>query len=345
MLRRVLLAALASIAFLLLPVHASTIEEATVGVVAYQFDGDTYHDAPDGCGAADARWSVAPDTSTDGLLAPPDDVRDAFVVDVPPALVGHRLALGVSEPSGAQGLALDAFVPGCSSSILDAVNWPHAEPSPPAPAAGEMQVSPPLTPDHCYSGGWIFVFSGFRGLPVPGSIYVAWTDGAEHPVDLAWSRDGYAAYATQDDLGVTLKGAWANVAKSWHGLSWLAGPCDASDGGTVYGDEPTVALGSLAFTPIRAGPHVVLVSWEGGVLPSARPPAAVDLGPTLIVEPHEVVEDPQGSAQELVGFVMGPPPPQDLLPRVVVPASCHFCLPQVGQAAAQVSYQLVLQAD
>lgn len=342
MLRRALLVASAFLAFLLVPAHASTVEEATVGVVAYQFDGNTYHDAPDGCGDASPTWSVAVGSETDGILAPPDDVRDAFVVDVPDRLVGHRLQLGVTDPTDAQPLSLDAFVPGCSGSILDAVNWPSAEPAPPAPAAGEKQVSLPLTPDRCYDDGWVFVFNGLKGLPVPGSIYAAWTDGSQGAVRLAWSGNGYAAYSTKDDLAVTLKGAWANLARSWSGQAWLFGPCGATDGGAVYGDQPTVDLGALAFTPTRAGPHVVMVYWADGALPSIRPPAAVDLDPTLIVEPHEIVQDPQGSAGALVGYAQNPPPPQDLLPRVVVPASCHFCLHQVEDSSGAVSYNLAV---
>jgi hypothetical protein len=345
MLQRALLVASASLALLLLPVHASTVEEATVGVVAYQFDGNTFHDAPDGCGDADPAWSLAVGSSTDGILAPPDDSRDAFVVDVPDDMVGHRLHLGVTDPTDTQPLTLDAFAPGCTGSILDAVNWPHAEPAPPAPAAGEKQVSPPLAPDYCHPDGWVFVFSGMKGLPAPATMYAAWTDGSEHAVDLAWARNGYVAYSTADGLAVTLKGAWANLAQSWSGQAWLAGPCDATDGGAVYGDQPTVDLGAIAFTPVHAGPHVVIVSWMDGALPSIHPPAAIDLDPTLIVEPHEIVQDPQGSAQELVGTAQSPPPPQDLLPRLVVPASCHFCLHQVEDGSGQVSYNLTSRAN
>lgn len=339
MLRRASLLALASVA-LLLPATASTLEEATVGVVAYQFDGATFHDAPDGCGEADAAWSLDVGGEADGLLVPPDDVRDAFVVDVPRSLVGHRVGLAVAEPTDAQRLTLDAYLPGCSGSILDAVNWPVPEPTPPAPAAGERQVSLGLAPDYCDSRQWAYVLGGMKGLPLPPSVYLAWTDATEHAVDLSWAHDGYAVYVTHDDLGVTLKGAWANVASAWAGDSWLVGPCDATDGGAVYGDSPTVDLGAIAFTPVRAGPHVVVVSWAGGALPPVQPPGSVDLDPTLVVEPHEAVEDPQGSADELVEFVMGPPPPQDLLPGIAVPASCHFCLPQVQSGTSQASYRL-----
>jgi hypothetical protein len=337
------LVAAALVAAALTPATASTVEQATVGVVAYQYDGDTYHDAPDGCGDASPTWSVAVGSSTDGILVPPDDERDAYVVDVPPSLVGHRLHLGVTEPSNAQDLRLDAFVPGCASSILDAVNWPTPEPSPPAPAAGETQVALPMAPSYCYAKGWAFVIDGLKGLPRPAAVDVAWTDGSERTVGLSWAREGYAVYVSGDDLGVTLKGAWANVASAWSGQSWLAGPCDASDGGAVYGDKPTVGLGALAFTPVRAGPHVLLVSWGGGALPPARSPGSVDLDRTLFVEPHEIVQDPQGSAERIVDFVRDPPPPQDLLPVVSAPASCHFCLKGAEDGAGQVSYGVSVQ--
>jgi hypothetical protein len=341
MLRRAFLVALSCTA-LLVPATASTLEDASSGAVSYQYDAGTYRDAPDGCDSADPTWTLPFGSSVDGLLAPPDDVRDAYVLEVPQSLVGSRLQLTAEEPTeGAQALAVDAYVPGCMGSILDMVNWPTPEPSPPAPAAGEKQVSPDLQPRYCEPNHWVFLIEGLEGFAAPASIYVAWTDGTEKPLPLRWSNHRSAVYVTQENLDITLKGAWANLPAAWAGsFSLFLGPCGTRDGGAVYGDAPTVDLGALEFTPTKAGPYVVLVSWQGGAVPSADPPASVDPSPLFPVDPHEAFHDPAGAAEDVAGFLANPPPPQDLLPIVSAPRSCHFCLGPVENLAGRVMYVL-----
>ena len=259
---------------------------------------------------------------------------------MPRDLVGQRLELAIDDPTdGAQGLAIDAFVPGCMGSILEAVNWPHPEPAPPAPAAGERQVSPELAPRYCDERRWAFVMDQMEGFAPPASIHVAWTDATERPVPLRWSNADYAVYLANDPLDVTLKGVWANVAASWPGQFVLyLGPCGATDGGAVYGAAPTVDLGSIAFTPIRSGPHVVLVSWQGGALPTVQPPVSADPAALVPIDPHALSHDPAGTT--LAFAERARDSPQDLIPSLAVPASCHFCLGPLESGAGQASYTL-----
>lgn len=329
---------------------ASTIEESTGHAVSYQFDAGSHHDAPDACPAATSEWSLPVDGGVDGLLVAPDDVADAFTVDVPRSLLGKRLSLSVAEPTGAQELLLDAFVPGCGGSILDLVNWPTPEPTPPAPAPGESQLHPAsLTPEHCEPRKWVFLLDGLAGLPAPDSIHVAWTDGSERTIPLWQSSPQHAVYPTDLNRGITLKGAWANLPSAYTGSFRLVlGPCDTLDGGAVYGGPPTLAEGLLSFTPTRAGTHVVLVSFAG-----VRPlpdPAEADPTPLLPVQPEDLAgqlsvgasSPPKLSVEGLLATV-DPADPASALPRVVVPASCHYCVAGLDEVVERIGYRLDLR--
>lgn len=258
---RTLVAVVALLA--VVPAQASLLQGATGGVVAYQFDGGSESDAPDACDGAGAAWSIPLGGATDGLLAPPDDMSDAYVVDVPATAVGHRLAVAVATHHGYPlDLQVATFLPGCASDVFDVLAQPAPYPAPPAPAAGERQheMAAPNEPYQCTGQFRTFVLSRLDGMAAPSSIHVAWTNGEERTVPLLGSSHGYAAYRTTDDLGILVKGAWANAPATWEGSFFLAqGPCDAVDGGVVYGDPPSVSTNGLAFTPVRAGPHVLVV--------------------------------------------------------------------------------------
>lgn len=329
---------------------ASTLEDATAGSVSYQFDGGSHHDAPDACPDASTAWSLPVEGQTDGLLVAPDDTADAYAVEIPRSLVGKRLALTVAEPTGAQELTLDAFTPGCQGSILDMVNWPTPDPSPPAPGPGETQVAlASSAPEHCEPRQWVFILDEMSGLPAPPTIHVAWTDGSEQTVDLWQGSSQFAVYPTNDRLDITIKGAWANLPLVYGGdLRLVLGPCDASDGGAVYGGAPTLGDGLLSFTPTQAGTHVVLVSLAGA--PSVPSPALVDPAGILPVAPHDAVEPVADSlglghshSSSSLALTIPTVSPDDVrvtVPGVYAPMTCHFCLGGAEDAAEKVSYLL-----
>jgi hypothetical protein len=282
------------------PTDGSTIEEATSHFVSYQFDGASHHDAPDGCSEAHGEWSTTIGATTDGMLVAPDDVSDVFVLDVPAAQRGQRLVVALTEPSEVATLQLAVLAPGCAGSVLDLVNWPTPQPSPPAPAPGESQHASNVDPWHCDSRQWLFAIDQLQDHSEPASIHVAWTDGTEHPVPLSGRYGSLAVYSTQENLGILLKGAWANLASEWDGRFGLAvGPCDAVDGGAVYGDAPTVDMGVLAFTPVHAGPHVVQIRYAGpfGAVSPVPAPVSVDLGPLMPATGDDLPDEPTGTLQ------------------------------------------------
>lgn len=284
------------------PAHASTVEDATAGAVSYQFDGDSHHDAPDVCTEASTEWTLPFGGTTDGLLLPPDDLADVFLVDVPNASVGSRLDVRLAEVADMDNLDMTVFAPGCAGSVFDLANQPSAEPSPPAPAPGEAQSGVENLDGSwtCDATRWFFVVNQLRGANAPPSIHVAWTEGTQQSVPLLSSSTGTAHYGTAAHLNVTLKGAWVNLPNSWSGNFRIgAGPCDAVEGGAVYGQPPVAGLGFVSFTPIQAGPHIVQVT----------------------------VKQTPG--------LPGPPAP------LVVPVSCHWCLAPVEGFVKEVSYQLI----
>lgn len=315
----------------LMPASASTLEDLSSGAVAYQFDGDGHHDAPDSCPDASAKWSVPLGSSTDGILAAPDDVSDVFLVDVPDGLRGERVEVRLSEATHLESLELTTFLPGCGGSVLEPVNWPTPEPSPPAPAEGQKQVEAAnvTAPWHCYERESLFGVELVQGHEPAKSIHVAWTDGTELDVPLRFRHgDAHAFYATDHALGTTVKGAWVNMPADWSGwFGYVAGPCDAVDGGAVYGDPPAAGMGFLAFTPTQAGLHAVQITHRdpGSVRLEPLAPAtdleAADLAPALDLDPSDGVRlEPPGT--------------------LAVPMSCHMCVDGVEDVVAEVSYRL-----
>lgn len=327
---RMLLAMVALLAAL--PASASTLESATGGLVSYQFDGDTHHDAPDLCEGAGAAWRLPYDGRTDGLLVPPDDLSDAFVLEVPASGVGQRLRLAVEVPEDAADLRLDAYAPGCMGSVFDVMNQPSRGPNPPEPAAGEEQHSADVArPTRC-DDFRLFVLDHMQGYEEPESIHVAWTDGTEGPVPLHGRYGSLAVYVTEQNVGITLKGAWANVASGWDGrFLYAVGPCDAVHGGAVYGDEPTVEPGALEFTPVQAGLYIVVVRL-GDNAPEVPRPAAEAAGPALAA-----AEDPEAAAEALLA---DPTAAFGLVPGAAVPMSCHWCTGALEPVVKMVSYFL-----
>lgn len=365
--RRSPLAILSATAVLLLaPASASLVEDSTAGFVSYQFDGDTHHDAPDLCANAAPAWSLPLGGATDGLLVPPDDLSDHYVLEVTGPAVGKRISVDVASVADVPELGLSVFVPGCGSTVLDLVNWPTPEPSPPAPAAGETQHSADVAwPERCDSRVRLFLLDQMGGLPIPSAIHVAWTDGSEAPVSLSFSNPEFAVYSSTDKLGITLKGAWANVDDAWTGdFRYAVGPCDAVDGGAVYGDAPSLNMGVLSFTPTRSGPYVVQVALPDAGSAGPSSPVTLDPRPFLPADPHDVMHaigdaggidphdpvpatpslttassDPLGTATVLLAGVTFDAVVSSV-PRVVVPMSCHMCLEGVEEVVREISYRL-----
>lgn len=267
-------AASALLVALAVPANASLLEDLSGGAVAYQFDADNHHDAPDACADADVAWSLPVDGAVDGMLVPGEDSSDVFVVDVPPVLVGGRLTIGVREASGTPDLDVSGLVPGCVSDLFAPENQPFPPYQAPQPGGNQRQVSVANVnvPQHCDPTERVFELRGMNATPAPSSIFLAWTNGQQAFVPLASNTNGYAVYRTTSHLGFTLEGAWAVIDAGFNGtfIAW-EGPCNAKDGGAVYG-EPAVVYGDgLAFTPIRAGAHAVVVTFSGEAPATSAP--------------------------------------------------------------------------
>jgi hypothetical protein len=259
---RVLL--LASV-LVLVPVHAGMVEEASDGMVSYQFDAGTHHDAPDGCGDAHANWSLPLGGTIGGMLVAGDDEVDAYVLDLPASAVGERVTVHVSPGPGSGDLGVEVWAPGCMGDVFDAANLPFPLPQPPTPSSGQTthalhNLNGTWT---CNASEWHFVVNGLGGGTAPASIHAAWTDGTETDLPLVQANQGTAHFTATSPLGAALKGAWVNMPTGWSGNFLLShGPCNLPDGGAVYGDEPFALLGLLEFTPVRSGHHVVLVTYS-----------------------------------------------------------------------------------
>jgi hypothetical protein len=248
---------------LLVPAQAGLIENTTKGAVAYQFDGETHHDAPDECGAGSAAWSVPLDGSTDGMLVIGEDNADVFHLDIPASAVGSRVRVNVKEATGSSNLAFMVFAPSCDGSILDPHNLPVPFPKPPAPASNEkrLSVSNLQSGWDCFASEWVFQTDPLEHTQAPTSIHIAWTDGTEETVPLNTANPGQARYKTTSHLTTQIKDAWINVDSNFAGsFRIVKGPCNTSYGGAVYGDPPVLGNDVLWFTPIRAGAHEVRVT-------------------------------------------------------------------------------------
>lgn len=282
-------ACLLLLSFLAWPSTASTLEGVSGHAITYQFDGDTHHDAPDACDLADPAWALRLDDRTDGMLVPPDDVADVYVMDVPASEVGARVTLRLMEGPGSADLDLGAFAPMCDGDVFAAHNQPFPFPSPPAPAADEQQVAvTPALPGAACGADWFFLVNGLGG-ETPPAIHAAWTDGSEATVPLTMRENGEVGiYRTTLGAAVTLKGAWINVPASWSGEFKVAHqPCGVADGGAVYGDPAMLGNDRVSFTPIRAGPHLVLVTLAPPTV--GPPPTSVPLTCHLCFEEVEQV--------------------------------------------------------
>lgn len=258
------------------PSSASTLEDAN-HAISYQFDGQTGHDAPDTCERAADAWALPIGNRTDGLLVPPDDMSDVFVMDVAPHQVGMRIDLRLAEATASIDLGLAAFAPACDGDVFAPHNRPVPFPTPPAPAGGERQATLGRNAQGVYCGdGWIFVATDLDGHAAPASMHAAYTDGTEATIPLAFSNPQVAVYMAAGPLAATLTGAWINLPAHTTGDFVLAkDPCGNVDQGAVYGDPPLLSGDRLGFTPIRAGRHLVQV----GLGPAGveGPPSSVPL--------------------------------------------------------------------
>lgn len=252
------------------------MEQASSGFVSYQFDADNHHDAPDTCAAAGADWSLQLDNRTDGMIVPPDDLADVFVLDIPATAVGTRLDLRLIEGPGGADLDLGAFAPQCDGDVFAAHNQPFPFPTPPAPAQDEQQASLGSEAEATFClDSWTFIATGLDGIEAPGLIHAAWSDGSEGSIPVDFSNPQRGVYVS-DGPAFTLTGAWINLPASWTGeFQLFEQPCGIVDGGAVYGDPARLFDDRISFTPIRAGPHLVRVTLADPKAPT--PPTAITL--------------------------------------------------------------------
>lgn len=264
------------------PASASLVEDASDGAVAYQFDADNHHDAPDACRDAAPGWSLPLDASVDGLIVPPDDLSDVFLLDVPADAVGSRVTLRLREGADATDLDVTAFLPGCLLDVLAPEAQPQAPPMPPAPASGERQVAVEATPKGACGPDWFFMVQGLVGA-APGAMHAAWTDGSEASVPLTHVSGHVAMYRTSANIANTLTGAWINLPATFTGSFEVAhAPCGIADGGAVYGPPNVAGDDVIAFTPVRAGPHAIQVRLAPPSLPGV--PTAVPMSCHMCVD-------------------------------------------------------------
>lgn len=256
------------------PAAGSLIETTSGGAVTYQFDAETFHDAPDTCegvlGAIES-FAVPMDGSADGIVVPVEDEVDHFILTVAPEVVGDRVFVSVGTPVMSVELSLDVQVPGCGTSVVAAENQPVPEserPAHPAAAEGEKQVSPSSlkdgSPEACGGDDWRFVLNQFHDLAPPAALHGIWSDGTQADIPLLKSTDATMAfYATDYNTGIRLKSVIANVPEAWSGqFNSVHGPCGAVEGNgdqIVYGPANTKTQTSVAFTPVSAGDHVVSI--------------------------------------------------------------------------------------
>ena len=296
-------ACLLLLSFLAWPSTASTLEAASGGVVSYQFDGDNHHDAPDACAEAGPEWALSINNVTDGLLLPPDDFVDAFVIDVPASEVGTRLDLRLMEGPGSADLDLGAFAPRCDGDVFAPHNQPFPFPLPPLPLEGESRTALDVeAPAWRCGDAWAFVATELDGALPPLDLHAAWTDGSEGKVPLWFSNQHLAVYVAEGPA-FDLTGAWINLPTGWAGQFFLAQDvCDAVDGGAVYGELAALFNDRISFTPIRAGPHVVLVTLAQPEVPTV--PTSVPL------TCHACFDEGEEAAEKVSYFVRADQPSQ-----------------------------------
>lgn len=262
-LRRILLFALV----FAVPVSASLVERSTSGLVAYQFDAGTHHDAPDDCPAALAAgmgFPVSWTNETRGVLVPGDDASDLFALDVDPSMVGGRFTVSILGSDAGIKLVGAVRVPDCKSTVMD----PHNQPVTvldPVPAQGEALVS--LQAGRawpCDATRWQFSVTHVKGIPAPAAVHVAWSNGVQADAALLKVKGTEAQYETRAELQHTLHSATMAIDGSWSGTFKVgAGPCGLTQGNAVFGD-PAVQVGNtFEFTPIHPGLHHVAVTLDG----------------------------------------------------------------------------------
>lgn len=288
---------------------ASLIEETTDGAVTYQFDGGTTHDAPDRCEDADAAFAVPLGNSTSGTLVPVDDEADHYVVDVDRSLVGSRITIALQEANADVNIDLDIRVPGCGGSVLDEDQQPEDPPEHPDPGPGEQSARLDNLDGgwECDDSSWFFVINQVRGGIAPASIHLVWTDGTQADVPLTKDTPAtIAQYETSQNTDVSLHSASAVLPDDWDGRFNIGhGPCDASHGGAVFGEEAEASDDGdrISFTPTQEGTYVA------AVVLALQPP---DADPMALFQPqpmtcHTCVDGfdgvPYPSKYDLDGFL------------------------------------------
>lgn len=257
--------------------------------VHYQADAGTEYDAPDSCDGAlssPAAFDLPVGAALDGWLVPVDDEVDHYRVPIGQDLVGGRVSLSVLGRDVGLPFSIDAYMPGCGSSVTAEENQPAPPLAPPEPAEGERQVSPhnlDASGGEC-SDRWFFVMNQFGGLPAPASIHVAWSDGSQADVPLLKDTPATLAQYEAPDNGFTIDSVTANVPQEWSGQFNVGeAPCNLVDGEAVFGEPATVSADgtTIEFTPIEAGTYVLAVRFVPPTLP-ALPEASLGV-PSLVV--------------------------------------------------------------
>lgn len=286
------------------PATGSLIESTSDGIVTYQFDGDAHHDAPDTCSEASSEFAVPYGNTTDGMLVPVEDKADHFVVPVNQSLVGSRITISVFDPEADIDVVLDVRVPGCGGSVLDHDQQPADPPAHAEPGPGERsaRLSNLAGGWECDPDAWFFVVNQVGGGAAPSSIHVVWTDGSRADVPLKKDTPAtIAQYETDQHTDVTIQSASAILADDWSGRFNIgSGPCDATDGGTVFGPPAASSRDgdTISFTPTQEGMYVA----------------------ALVLQEPEAF-DPMG--------LLGPQP-----------ASCHTCVDALEDEAIPLEYDL-----
>ncbi len=249
---------------LLVPASGSLIENSTGGLVTYQFDGDSFHDAADTCEDAMSEHLLALGQRSEGWLVPGDDETDHFLLAVAPEDVGQRLRIDVGVAEVGTELLFDAFAPGCAGSVLAEENQPKPAPEDPVPGAGEqLATAKNVDGNYTCSDRWFLNLNQVgKDNEAPATIHVTWTDGSQADVPLQKSTPATAAhYTTTEHPDVTVHSATVVMPDSWTGKLILSeGFCDATDGGAVYGEDARrIGDNIIEFTPIVSGPFVLAV--------------------------------------------------------------------------------------
>lgn len=334
MLRLLAIALLLAVA----PVAGSLIESESSGVVTYQFDGDTFHDAPDTCEELLANshdFSIPMDNSTDGMVVPGDDEIDYFKVAIDPSQIGERVLIFVASAAEGVELGIDVQQPECGVSVSSPEAQPVPEPSTgPEPAPGQKQVAAdtaepaPVEPVECdddHDGHG----SHHQDKKGKGHHMDKHNDDCEQPADPCANPWTFSlSNIDAASAPATIHVSWTNGDQTDVAMAAL------SEGVATYHTEDNLDV--TLYTVTANVPE----SWDGQFTVSGYSCGAEDGG--------AVFGDPSSSTQAAVSFtpvtsgihivsIRLLPPEAPTVPTSV-PLSCHFCIGEAEDVADVISY-------